>query len=35
MSHTDYRIPSFDHMRRILELTSSAVQPNDFYIDRN
>jgi len=35
MSHADYRIPSFDHMKRILELTQGAVQPNDFYIERN
>ena len=27
-------IPSKDHMHRIMELTMGAVQPNDFYIDR-
>ena len=28
-------IPTKEHMHRIMDLTMGAVQPNDFYIDKD
>jgi hypothetical protein len=35
MDDDDFMIPKPKYMSVILEVTSGAVQPNDFYIRRN